>query len=87
MPDLTAYVLRQFADDEQTFAAFCAGTHGFEVDWGSGVERAQAHADLARQFLNHPLPKVREWAEREIRLQEALAKRWSQEDAEARTFD
>ena len=87
VPDLTAYVLRQFADDEQTFAAFCAGTHGFEVDWGSGVERAQAHADLARQFLNHPLPKVREWAEREIRLQEALAKRWSQEDAEARTFD
>lgn len=69
VPELTAWTLATFEDDDRTFDEFAAGTHSF--DWYSGDIAAQheQEAAVARRFLDHPLRRVREWA----RLEEQSA--------------
>ncbi len=63
---LTEFVLREFEDDERTFREFVAGTHSLQIYAGSYAEARAKEAAVAKAFLNHPLRRVREWANIEI---------------------
>ncbi len=84
VPPLTEFVLSEFEDDECTFREFCIGSRslrGFVTDIES---EKQKEAEVARKFLNHPLRRVREWAEHEISSAEQEAKMWRQIHEEER---
>jgi hypothetical protein len=83
---VTELLLTRHGDDRETFSNFCTGVHGFETFWGSEAEHARKHADVARRFLDHAHPRIREWAEREIRIQEARARRSDHEEQEFQAF-
>ncbi len=84
VPPLTEFVLSEFEDDEPTFRAFCLGSHSLQTYIGDIASQKQKEAEVAREFLNHPLRRVREWAEYEISSCEQDAKMWRQIDEESR---
>jgi hypothetical protein len=84
VPPLTEFVLSEFEDDERTFREFCLGSHSLQIYIGDVASQKQKEAEIAREFLNHPLPRVREWAEYEISRCEQDAKMWRQIDEESR---
>jgi hypothetical protein len=62
---LTEFLLTRFEDDDQTFNEFCAGVHSFQLYVGDIAAHREAEAKFAEAFLNHPLRRIREWAQRE----------------------
>lgn len=66
VPPLTEFVLKTFEEDEQVFRKFCAGVHSFQIYAGDIAAQYKKEAEIARKFLNHPLRRVREWAQIEI---------------------
>jgi hypothetical protein len=66
VPEITAFVLERFEDENDVFDEFCAGTHHLQLYMGDIAALKRAEAGPARAFLNHPLRRVREWAAREI---------------------
>lgn len=82
VPTLTAWVLQTFEDDERTFREFCHGVHNMELYSGDIAAQHEAEATLSREFLNHPLRRVREWAALEERsaLDEAQRARLDREE-------
>jgi hypothetical protein len=84
VPPLTEFVLSEFEDDERTFREFCLGSHSLQMYIGDIASQKQKEAEIAREFLNHPLRRVREWAEYEISRCEQNAKMWRQIDEESR---
>jgi hypothetical protein len=66
VPELTAHVLERFADDDRVFQAFCTGTHSGEWHWGDITARHDGDGEIARRFLDHPLPRIQDWAQHEI---------------------
>src|SRR5262249_8538204 len=85
VPDLTAYVLSQFAEDERVFQRFCAGVHDGEVRVGDIAAQHEREAAVARRFLDHPLPRIRQWAEHEINRADRDAAWWRLREEEANT--
>jgi hypothetical protein len=84
VPPLTEFVLSEFEDDECTFREFCIGSRN-RLNFVSDIEsQKQKEAEVAREFLNHPQRRVREWAEYEISRCEQDAKMWRQIDEESR---
>jgi hypothetical protein len=84
VPPLTEFVLSEFEDDEHTFREFCLGSHSLQIYIGDVASQKQKEAEIAREFLTHPLRRVREWAEYEISSCEQDAKHWRQIDEESR---
>ena len=64
---LTEFLLTHFEDDDKTFNEFCLGIHSFQVYVGDIAAHREAEAKFAEAFLNHPLRRVREWAQIESR--------------------
>jgi hypothetical protein len=79
VPRLTEFVLSEFGQDEWTFDEFCAGTHSLQMYGGDIAAQHEAEAQLAERFLQHPIERVRQWAQREVR-----SARWHAEDARRR---
>ena len=82
VPPLTAFVLERFADDDQVFREFCAGTHSGQVYSGDVTEQHEREAAIARRFVGHPLRRVREWALSEIDSAKRQAAHWRERDEE-----
>jgi hypothetical protein len=82
VPPLTSFVLDHFADDEEVFHEFCAGTHSGQVYSGDIAARHEQKAEAARRFLSHPLRRVRAWALSEIESARRQADSWRQRDEE-----
>ncbi|MFZ0771579.1 MAG: hypothetical protein WCA49_14945 [Candidatus Sulfotelmatobacter sp.] len=62
VPELTAWVLSRFEDDDRTFSEFCAGVHSFQVYMGDISGAHESEAQDARRFFNHDLRRIRQWA-------------------------
>ncbi len=76
LPELTEFVLSEFDNDEETFQKFCIGGHNMQVYVGDMVDHNHREIEIAREFLTHPLRRVREWAEYEISSREQSAAYW-----------
>jgi hypothetical protein len=63
VPELTAWVLSTFENDERVFAEFCAGVHSFQLYRGDAVAVHETEAAAALKFLSHPLKRIRQWAQ------------------------
>ncbi len=86
VPPLTEFVLSEFEDDEDTFRKFCIGSHSLQVYVGFMGDLSSLkskEAEIARNFLNYPLRRVREWAQYEIDSCQRDAKRWHQMEEES----
>ncbi|MGO8671504.1 MAG: hypothetical protein ACLQVD_09105 [Capsulimonadaceae bacterium] len=82
VPELTASILNEFENDDQTFQEFLAGIHNMQMYEGDIAGLHEREADLARKFLNHPLKRIREWAQIEEKQSLEEAKRWRQYEEE-----
>jgi hypothetical protein len=82
VPSLTEYVLSKFEEDDGVAAAFAAGVHGMQVMVGDISAHMRSRADFARPFLGHPLRRIREWAEGEVKGCEEDARRFKQMEEE-----
>jgi hypothetical protein len=82
VPEITAYVLRRFENDERTFEEFCAGaaTTDFYNVWGG--KKRDGDAVLAEHFVTHPLRRIQEWARAESAAARANADRQRVEEEE-----
>jgi len=82
VPELTAWVLSRFEEDDRTFKEFCAGVHSLQMYMGNIAGTHESEAHDARTFFNHKLRRIREWAriEHEGALQNAQRMReWEDE--------
>ncbi len=82
VPELTALVLDRFADDEQVFREFCAGTRSGWTFSGDIAAEFEREAEVARQFFAHPLRRVREWSTATVESFYRQAVYWRQRDEE-----
>jgi len=82
VPPLTAWVLTTFEGDDRTFREFYAGRHSFQVYTGDIAAQHEHEATVARAFREHPLSRIRQWAEWEEQSALAEAKRERLEEAE-----
>ncbi|BAU63003.1 hypothetical protein STA3757_03580 [Stanieria sp. NIES-3757] len=82
VPPLTEFVLSEFEDDEETFRNFCISSHNLQTYIGNIASHKNKEAEIARNFLNYPLRRVREWATYEIKNCQEEAKYWQQIDEE-----
>lgn len=67
VPEVTAWVLTTFEEDDRVFREFGAGVHSFQVYSGDIAAQHDAEAAVAGAFLDHPVRRIREWAEMEER--------------------
>jgi hypothetical protein len=81
VPQLLDMLLRDY-DDDEVFGNYLAGSHSGEFHGLNGSERLRRDAHNARQFLNHPNPRIREWAKHEIAYRLQMAERDEREHAE-----
>jgi hypothetical protein len=82
VPELTAWVLSRFEDDDRTFSEFCAGVHSFQTYMGDISGAHESEAQDARKFFSHDLRRIRQWARIEYAsaLQNAqLHREWEDE--------
>jgi hypothetical protein len=82
VPEVTGYVLEHFADDDDVFHEFCGGAHSGEMHWGDIAAQLEQEGEVARRFLDHPLPRVRQWAQFEIDWAAHEASWWRARDEE-----
>jgi hypothetical protein len=82
VPELTAHVLERFADDDEVFRAFSAGSRSGRVYSGDLAAEFDREAESARRFLDHPIARVREWAMGTIEAARRQAAYWRQKDEE-----
>ena len=66
VPPLTAFVLTEYANDDKVYREFSAGRHNLQLYFGDIAAEHEKEANIARQFLHHPIPRIREWAKLEI---------------------
>lgn len=66
VPPLTEWLLSEFEDDDQVFEQFCLGRNSGQVYVGPIRRYFEGTEERVNPFLNHPLRRVREWAEYEI---------------------
>ncbi|GAV24844.1 hypothetical protein ciss_07770 [Carboxydothermus islandicus] len=78
VPPLTEFVLEKFEDDERVFREFCIGVHGIQIYTGDIALQHRKEEEIARKFLNHPLRRIREWAQVEIENACRNAEYWLQ---------
>ena len=78
VPPLTEFVLSRFEDDDEVFREFLAGAHAGRGYTGDILAQHEEEAETARQFLNHPLKRVREWAAAEVKSARGQSQHWRQ---------
>jgi len=66
VPPMTAWLLNEFADDDQVFGVFCAGCHSGQMFVGGWGRYFVDTEQKVAPYLNHPLRRIREWAQDEI---------------------
>jgi hypothetical protein len=76
VPKLAYFLLSKFGHNDRVFHEFCAGVHSFQLYVGDISSQREREAEIGRKFLNHPLDRIREWADMEIRESLADAERW-----------
>jgi hypothetical protein len=74
VPELTEFVLEEYESDDEILRNFCAGLHSLQLYSGDIAAAHEKEAAIARRFLTHRLPRVRQWAEQEIRSAEETAR-------------
>jgi hypothetical protein len=84
VPDLTAQVLGEFGSDDEVFSEFCVGVHDGGVHVGEISQKYESDAALAANFLKHPIPAIRRWAETERDSGLRHAEMWRQHEQERR---
>jgi len=84
VPDLTAQILSEFGSDDEVFSEFCVGVHDGEVHVGEISHKYEREAALAANFLKHPIPAIRRWAEIERDSGLRHAEMWRQHEEERR---
>jgi hypothetical protein len=67
VPELTAWVLSIFENDDEVFRAFLLGRHTHETFFGPVSNVFADVAERMKPYLRHPLRRIREWARYEIR--------------------
>lgn len=82
VPPLTQFVLSTFEKDDNTFRKFCSGSHNLQLYSGDIASHKNQEAEIAKSFLNYPLPRIKEWARYEIDRCQQEAKYWQQIDEE-----
>lgn len=82
VPPFTEWLLRTFEEDDKTFREFTAGVHSWQMYRGDIAAQHETEATVARRFLDHPLPRIREWATLEERRASASAAEERQRVAE-----
>lgn len=82
VPELTYFLMSKFDHSDRVFREFCAGVHSLQMYVGDISAQHEREAEMARKFLNHPLARIREWADLEIRESSTAAKRWREFDEE-----
>jgi hypothetical protein len=80
VPPLAQFVLERF-DDDAVFQEFCGGGR-FRSYLGDIAAQHEAEADVARQFLTHPLKRIREWAAFEMKMARHEVDFWRQREEE-----
>ena len=78
LPPLTEWLFTKREDDQAAFEWFLMGRRSGARMW-SGTQSAEKQAEM-QPYLQHPLRRVREWAEDEIRF-------YVNEDARFREFE
>jgi hypothetical protein len=63
---LTELFLARYADDERVFNEYVGHLHSLQVYKGDIAQLKEDEAGVARKFLSHELPRVRDWARLEI---------------------
>ncbi len=63
VPPLTAFVLTKYEQDDRVFREFAAGVDSFKTYWGDIASQLETEAETASKFLDHPIRRIREWAE------------------------
>ena len=66
VPELTAFVLKQFEQSDSMFREFCAGVFSNRGYSGDITGQLQQEGEVARKFIGHHLRRIREWAKFEI---------------------
>jgi hypothetical protein len=66
LPPLTELFLGKYANDDRVFHEFAGGLHSLQSYKGDIANLKEAEAEVARKFLNHDLPRVRDWATYEV---------------------
>ncbi|MEM9272690.1 MAG: hypothetical protein AAGA80_06965 [Cyanobacteria bacterium P01_F01_bin.143] len=84
IPPLTEFVLSEFEDDEDVFRKFCISSHNLQMYSGDIALQKTKEAEIARDFLDHPLKRIREWAIDEIERCQQEAQYWTQIDEESK---
>jgi hypothetical protein len=82
VPELTAWVLTKFEQDDRVFREFVAGVHSFQMYSGDIAAQHEAEAAVAGAFLDNPVRRIREWAEMEQRWALDAARQERQEAEE-----
>lgn len=85
VPELTAYVLDRYRDDDRVFSRFCIGVHNGKLYTGDIAGEHDRESQVARHFLDHPLDRIREWAQYEIDRAVRDAAWWRAHDEELAT--
>jgi len=83
LPPLTERVLKRYGDDEEVRQRFISRS-GVRSYSGDIVGQHLREADVAAQFLNHPLEPIRYWARVEQQRSLGEAARWKQHVEEER---
>jgi hypothetical protein len=66
IPALTEWLLSEYEDDDQVFEEFRSGRYSRKIYIGSRSGCFEGTEDLLKPYLDHPLRRVREWAQYEI---------------------
>lgn len=85
VPRLTEHILERFEADDVVFRRFAAGVHDWQSYMGNIAAQHLREAEIAKRFLGHRLPRIREWAQIELMEAEAQAKYWREGEEEQKT--
>jgi hypothetical protein len=81
VPAVTDGVLREFKGDD-VFQFFLGGASSRDGWWGDGSSYFEEKASIAKPFLSHSNPRIRDWAKYEIARAESMAKEAAELHAE-----
>ncbi len=81
VPALTEFVLERFEDDD-VYAAFAHGRHNGQIYRGDIAAQHEAEAARAAPFRNHPLRRIRQWANEEVAAARRRAQCWRERHEE-----
>lgn len=73
VPELTKFVLEKFETNDRVFSEFCAGYNGYKMYHGDIAQEHENEAEFAKKFLTSPIKRVRDWAQRAIKVAKSMA--------------